>query len=1117
MATSTITPTFYKQGNSTLDSGTNVMTCLRYGNSGASSTCDIGGSGSGSNYRNGVYIRFGGLPNVNVKSASIKITFKKNSDSYWTEPMTLTFKPTKAISSSTTGTNRPSTIGSTSATVDVPGSPTSVSKTITAVINAAITDGSKTISIWTTAENNRKGVSSIVLTYTTYDNITITYYGNGATGVGSNSSASGTTTSSLTSTIKYGSHTDVNLYNVGSLFVRKGYHRVSSDKAWRVGSATATTYMSDASVDFSSYFANGTTSLKLYANWTPNTFSIVYNSNGGTQESGNTYTMPYTHSFSYGTTYENGLINTTTFGLSKSYYHFNDGVEWNTEPDGSGTSFNHDTAYDTTAKVVALASKFGIDLETTTGEEGNVYANWKPNVLTVNYYGNGATGVGSTSGASGTTVSNLTSTITYGSSHSAYNIYNVASLFTKTGYHRLSEAKAWRVGSATATTYMSEASANFTPYLTTHGDTLNLYANWTKNVLTITYMRNTNSSDTTSTTESFTYSGNDSAGNFGNTTTDGWKTAKTGYHPTEWTQNQDGSGTSWDLANEVTDARINSNYASGLTVYLQWALNTYKIAYDANGGTGSMSTTSATYNTAATLRTNSFSRVGYTFQGWSLSKTATTATYKDKASVTNLTSEHDKTVTLYAVWKINTLKLTYDANGGIQGTDTSHTLPYTATYNYGTTYDMYNVVAGFDLSKAGYHINASTAWNTKSDGSGVSYNPNVDILAQDIASQAGKDLGAGSVEFTIYANWVVNTLSIIYNANGGTQGGNESYTLPFTRAGNYGEDYNSGYGLLDIETFDLSKTGYEIIEGEEWNTAIDGSGRTISQTTTYTTEDLADALGTSIISSNQTINLYPKWIAKTFIITFDPNEGSIDTTSKTVTYDSTYGALPVPTRENYDFVGWYTEKEGGTLVTSSSTVLITENKTLYAHWSKDVYQIIYDSNGLEVDLSEYSMSLPYGENKEITLLNPLQDMLFRFGYIPQTNQEWNTASDGSGTSLSYLSSVNSSTLEEYAQENGNELTLYLNWRPAGKMAYFTSTNKAVFIHPRVLVEEAWKRAMVYICIGLDESGNSIWKPTIEPFATGLQRYQIIYPNIYPAGDNLNIYTNATIDEFYPAL
>ena len=75
----------------------------------------------------------------------------------------------------------------------------------------------------------------------------------------------------------------------------------------------------------------------------------------------------------------------------------------------------------------------------------------------------------------------------------------------------------------------------------------------------------------------------------------------------------------------------------------------------------------------------------------------------------------------------------------------------------------------------------------------------------------------------------------------------------------------------------------------------------------------------------------------TYTVSFNANGGSCSTGSKTVTKGSTYGTLPTPTRTGYTFTGWYTAASGGTQITASSTVSITANQTLYAHWTLTNY------------------------------------------------------------------------------------------------------------------------------------------------------------------------------------
>lgn len=54
---------------------------------------------------------------------------------------------------------------------------------------------------------------------------------------------------------------------------------------------------------------------------------------------------------------------------------------------------------------------------------------------------------------------------------------------------------------------------------------------------------------------------------------------------------------------------------------------------------------------------------------------------------------------------------------------------------------------------------------------------------------------------------------------------------------------------------------------------------------------------------------------------------------KLVEYQQPYGTLPVAELSGYQFIGWFTEKEGGTEIKSDSIVLGT-NYTLYAHWQQ---------------------------------------------------------------------------------------------------------------------------------------------------------------------------------------
>jgi uncharacterized repeat protein (TIGR02543 family) len=83
-------------------------------------------------------------------------------------------------------------------------------------------------------------------------------------------------------------------------------------------------------------------------------------------------------------------------------------------------------------------------------------------------------------------------------------------------------------------------------------------------------------------------------------------------------------------------------------LYAKWAKKSYKVAFNANGGKGKMAKQKMTWNKAAKLRKNAFTRKGCKFVGWSKTKGGKVA-YKNAQAVKNLTASG--AVTLYAKWK----------------------------------------------------------------------------------------------------------------------------------------------------------------------------------------------------------------------------------------------------------------------------------------------------------------------------------------------------------------------------------------------------------------------------------------------------------------------------------
>ncbi len=75
-------------------------------------------------------------------------------------------------------------------------------------------------------------------------------------------------------------------------------------------------------------------------------------------------------------------------------------------------------------------------------------------------------------------------------------------------------------------------------------------------------------------------------------------------------------------------------------------------------------------------------------------------------------------------------------------------------------------------------------------------------------------------------------------------------------------------------------------------------------------------------------------INEKYYVSFDANGGTVGVTNKTITENEVYGALPTPTREGYEFTGWFTSIDGGNQITENSLVENSTDHILYAQWKE---------------------------------------------------------------------------------------------------------------------------------------------------------------------------------------
>ena len=86
----------------------------------------------------------------------------------------------------------------------------------------------------------------------------------------------------------------------------------------------------------------------------------------------------------------------------------------------------------------------------------------------------------------------------------------------------------------------------------------------------------------------------------------------------------------------------------------------------------------------------------------------------------------------------------------------------------------------------------------------------------------------------------------------------------------------------------------------------------------------------TVTSITASTTFYAQFEANKYVVIWDLGIGQSETT------EQTYGeklALPTePTRKNAEFLGWFTEKDGGTEVTANTVFKETAATTYYAHW-----------------------------------------------------------------------------------------------------------------------------------------------------------------------------------------
>ena len=160
--------------------------------------------------------------------------------------------------------------------------------------------------------------------------------------------------------------------------------------------------------------------------------------------------------------------------------------------------------------------------------------------------------------------------------------------------------------------------------------------------------------------------------------------------------------------------------------------------------------------------------------------------------------------------------------------------------------------------------------------------------------------------------------SITYTVTCEIDESKQAYTLSFDTNGGNEEIRSQRYleGSVIMQPTEPTRAGY----------AFDGW---------YADKDLTAVFDFDAGMPAQDTTVYAKWAPKTYTVTFVTTTGTAPASIQ-VSYNSTYGTLPVLTDNNMRFMGWFTAATGGEQVTAETLFTSTENQKLYAQWEAKI-------------------------------------------------------------------------------------------------------------------------------------------------------------------------------------
>lgn len=329
------------------------------------------------------------------------------------------------------------------------------------------------------------------------------------------------------------------------------------------------------------------------------------------------------------------------------------------------------------------------------------------------------------------------------------------------------------------------------------------------------------------------------------------------------------------------------------TYTAKWTPITYTIAFNANGGEGSMDSITAAYDEEVALPENAFTRAGYSFKGWGSYFGTSAVTYKGEDTVKNLASVQDATVTLYAAWKgdpVNvTLKLNYEG-----AEDITRTGVVGENYNYIATDTGAKLDSIKDPVRTGYIFDG---WFDAAEG-GNEISLSYKLTAADAENG-----------FVMYAQWTKG-ITVHFDGNG-YKGTIADKTVTPDKVYSSLPSYTNSY---------YYPTG-KYLDGWYIKNADGSFGDAVTKDTVFTGDE---------------VTLIAKWRDPQYVIKFNIKYSDKSTTTGTMADQVVpFGQDAALTkcafsREGYEFAGWGTSSSG-------STVAYVDGATINRAWDDDYW------------------------------------------------------------------------------------------------------------------------------------------------------------------------------------